>query len=401
MNPRFFEGMGWRMGEVYAAVTDRILINLAKFFPYIQDGPEPLDLFNYQARMLAQLGQVNRETVQIILQSLDGADEALREVLEESIRQALKTTEPALQKAAEKGLLLGGGLIPPEMVPHQMQAFTAFYQQSADKLNLVNTVMLESTQQAYQNTVADIVARMETTQGILNIATGEVVSGVSALNEVVRTAVDKMVQNGITGYVDHGNHHWSPEAYVTMDVRTTMANTARAAVFEANEQYGNDLYVVSWHDGARPLCYPWQGKVISSTNNARDVKDSQGNTVHAYAQSETSYGEPAGLFGINCGHFAIPFVEGYTTIRKPQQDEEENAREYQESQQQRALERKLRERKRDLMCAKARNDPEEIRKQEQRVSQANDQLDAFCDHTGRQRRKSREYTPIKAEWPEE
>lgn len=401
MNPRFIEQMGWRMGEVYAAVTDRILINLAKYFPYIKDGQEPLDLFNYQVRMLSQMGQVNRETVQIIVKSLNGADDALKEVLEEAIRDALKTEEPKLRKAAEKGMLLGNGILPPEVTPNQMQAFQSFYTQSADKLNLVNTVMLDSTQQAYQRTVADIVTKMSNTQEILNVATGEVVSGVSALNEVVRTAVDKMVQNGITGYIDHGDHHWSPEAYVTMDVRTTMANTARAAVWERQEEYGNDLYVVSWHDGARPLCYPWQGKVISRDNISRDVKDSTGNTVHVYAQSETSYGEPAGLFGINCGHFPIPFIPGYSTIREPEQNAEENAKEYEESQKQRALERKLRERKRDLQVAKVRKDPAEIEKQQKRVDKASDELDSFCDSTGRQRRKSREYTPIKAEWPTE
>ena len=44
-------------------------------------------------------------------------------------------------------------------------------------------------------------------------------------------------------------------------------------------------YQVSYHDGARPLCYPWQGKIISRTDNARDVPDDEGNPVHVYAQS--------------------------------------------------------------------------------------------------------------------
>lgn len=400
MTPRFIDEMSWRMGEVYGAVTDRILINMAKYFPYIKDGAEPLELFQYQARMLAQMGQVNRETVEIIRQSLDGADEALRDLLEEAIRDALKKEEPVLRKAAEAGFLNGPGFVV-EVTPNQMQAFRAFYRQSADKLNLVNTVMLESTQNAYQATVADIVSRMQVTQGILNTATGEVVSGVSSMNEVVRSSVEKMVENGITGFIDHGDHHWSPEAYVTMDVRTTMANTARAAVWERNEQYGNDLYQVSWHDGARPLCYPWQGKIISSNNVSREVEDDEGNVVHVYAQSETTYGEAAGLFGINCKHYPIPFIPGFSRLREPQQNEEENAKEYEQSQQQRALERNLRSERRDLEVAKARNDPFEIEDQKRRVQKAEDDLNAFCDETGRSRRRSREYTPIKATFPYE
>ena len=405
MNPKLIDEMSWRMGEVYEAVVDRILVNMAKHFQYIKNAHEVKSSFDYQAKLLAQVGQVTRETTDIITGSLAGADDALRGSLEAAILDAVQAQEPALRKAAEKGLLLGQGFLPPEITPNQTRAFTAFYQQSADKLNLVNTVMLESTREAYLRTVSDFVSRanvlqqIEQTQGILNVATGEVVTGVSTLNQAMREAVEKMVKNGITGYIDHGGHKWSPEAYVTMDVRTTMANTAREAVWERNEQYGNDLYQVSRHEGARPLCYPWQGKVISRTDMSRDVEDDEGRTVHVYAQSETSYGEPAGLFGINCKHYPIPFIPGFSRIRPPRQNEEENAKEYEESQKQRALERRLRTERRDLEVAKARNDPEMIEKQKARVRQANADLDAFCDETGRGRRRGREYTPIKPTWP--
>ena len=399
--------MGWRMGEVYAAVTDQLLINLAKHFQFIKEGMTPGGAWQYQVTKLAEMGQVTRESEAIILKMLGGADEALQEVLEEAIRDGLKGVEKPLRKAAEKGLLLGQGFLPPEVAPNQMQAFRAFYNQSADKLNLVNTVMLESTQNAYAATVSDITnqimlnAQIEITQGILNTETGKVVSGVSSLNQAIRDGVKRMVDNGITGFIDHGGHHWSPEAYVTMDIRTTMANTARAAILERNEEYGNDLYQVSHHDGARPLCYPWQGKVISDQNRSRDVTDDEGNTVHVYAQSETSYGEPAGLFGINCGHYPIPFIPGFSRIRPPEQNKEQNDKEYEESQQQRALERKLRYEKRDLAVLKAQGASEdEIKAQRLRVKNARTNLDDFCEETGRARRSGREQTPIKATWPD-
>ena len=407
MNPRFIEEMGWRMGEVYAAVTDQLLINLAKHFQYIKEGMEPGGAWQYQIRKLAEVGQVTRESEAIILKMLGGADQALQEVLEESIKDGLKGVEKPLKKAAEKGLLLGQGFLPPEVAPNQMQAFRAFYNQSADKLNLVNTVMLESTQNAYQATISDITgqimlnAQMEVTQGILNTETGKVVSGVSSINQAIRNGVKRMVDNGITGFIDHGGHHWSPEAYVTMDIRTTMANTARAAVLERNAEYGNDLYQVSHHDGARPLCYPWQGKVISDQNRSRDVVDDEGNTVHVYAQSETSYGEPAGLFGINCGHYPIPFIPGFSRIRPPEQNKEQNDKEYEESQKQRELERKLRYEKRDLAVLKAQGASEdEIKAQRLRVKNARTNLNDFCEETGRARRSGREQTPIKATFPD-
>lgn len=403
MNPRYLEELSWRMSEVYAATVDQILINLARHFKfYTETGVLPSGGWDYQIKKLAEMGQVNRETEQIILNMLGDADGTLRELLEVSILNGLKDAEPELRLAAKKGLFGSADNIHPVLDPSQMQAFQAYYKQSADKLNLVNTVMLESTQNAYLSTVTDIATRIMNTQGILNVQTGQVVTGVTSINKAIRDGVKKMVDNGLTGFIDHGNHHWSPEAYVAMDVRTTMANTARAAVWERNEDYGNDLYQVSYHAGARPLCYDWQGKVISSSDTPRDVEDDEGNTVHVYAQSETTYGEPAGLFGINCGHYPIPFIPGFSRIRPPTQSKEENDKTYRESQQQRALERKLREEKRDLEVMKAQGASEaEIKEQKKRVREASDNINDFCQQTGRTRKRNRETAPIRAEFPEQ
>ena len=397
MTPSFLDNMSWRMAEVYGAVTDRILINLAKYFAFVNDSAEVKGSFEYQARMLAKMGQVTKETVDIIANSLDGADAALRAALEAAIMDALKNEEPKLRQAAQLGLL---GAVPPGFVPDQSQAFKSYYQQSADKLNLVNTVMLESTQAAYSATVADAAARLERTQEYLNVAAGETITGVSTYNQAMRGAVAKMMTNGLTGFIDHAGRRWTPESYVAMDVRTTMFRTARAAVWERQDQYGNDLYQVSSHNGARPLCYPWQGKVISRSDTVRDVTDLDGNTVHVYAQSETSYGQAAGLFGVNCGHYPMSFIPGVSTLKGEPQDPAENEKTYAESQEQRALERKLRAERRDLAVMKAQGEsPEAIRKQQERVKAASAEIDDFCDRTGRARRKLREYTPIDAKWP--
>ncbi len=402
MNPAFLEEMAWSMTEVYESCVDKILINMAKYFPYIKDSDEAADGFTYQSRMLAQIGKVTRESVDIIAKTLGGADEALRDALSAAITEALKNEEPKLRKAAEKGLLYGEGFVPPEVTPNQMQAFQMYYKQAAGKLNLVNTVMLESTEAAYRATVADAAQKITATQSILNTETGATIAGVQTYNEAMHSAVQRMIKNGLTGFVDHGGHHWSPEAYVAMDVKTTLFNTSREAVFERNEEYGNDLYQVSSHNGARPLCYPWQGKVISRADAARDVEDFEGNKVHVYAQSETSYGEAAGLFGVNCGHYPTVFIPGFSVLRGEPQNPEANAETYAESQQQRKLERDLREARRDLEVMKAQGaDADRIRAQEDRVNRASDKIDDFCAETGRTRRKDREYTQINATWPEE
>lgn len=398
MNPRIIDDMGWDMGQVYASVTDRILINLARHFKLIKEGSPVTNAWDYQIRMLAQVGQVRDETIRILYDSLAGGDEVLQELLTETIAGSLEKVEPELRKAAEAGLLTGNH--EPILSPNQTQAFQAYYQQSADKMNLVNTTMLQSTVDIYQGTISDITNRMKKAQRILNEETGQLVSGVTTMNQAIREGVQRMVENGITGFIDNGGHRWSPEAYITMDMRTTLANTGRAAVWDAMESYGDDLYCVSWHDGARPLCYPWQGKVISRSGWTGEVDDLDGNKVHVYAQSETTYGEAAGLFGINCGHYPMPFIPGLSKARQPEQNEEENRKDYEESQKQRALERDLREKKRDLEVLKAQGaSPEEIQAQKEKVREAKGNLDQFCDETGRARRSGRERTPTDAKWP--
>lgn len=405
MNPAFLENMSWEMAEVYGAITDQILINLARHFPFYVADNVPTSAFAYQAQMLAQMGQVNKETIQIIRNNLDTADEALKRVLEQSVIDAVRTAEPELLDAVKAGILKPAGM--PIVAPQQMRAFQLYYQQASEKLNLVNTVMLESTKSAYQQCISDVVSeieladRLNRTQIALDAATGEVVTGVSSWNMAVKHATERMANGGITGFVDHGGHQWSAEAYTAMDIRTTVFNTARSAVWETNEDFGNDLYMVSYHNGARPLCYPWQNKVISSTNNARVTYDLDGNEIQVIAQSATSYGEAAGLFGVNCKHYPTPFIPGVSIIRGQPQNEEENAKTYAESQEQRRLERKLREQKRDLEMLKAQGAPEEqIKAQREKCKKTSQDIDDFCESTGRQRRRNRESVYTKRDFPD-
>lgn len=405
MNPAFLDEMSWEMAEVYGAVNDQILINLAKYFPWFDKNNLPASSFAYQAKMLAQMGKINRETISIIKRNLTGANEALGNMLEQAIIDAIESTEPELVEAVKKGIFSPAGM--PIVAPNQMRAYQLYYQQAAQKLNLVNTVMLESTQSAYQQAVSGIVAeidladRLARTQQYLDIAAGETITGVSSWNTALRHAMDRLTTGGITGFVDHAGRQWSAEAYVAMDIRTTVFNTGRAAVWETNQNFGNDLYIVSYHNGARPLCYPWQNKVISSTDNARTVTDLDGNEIQVIAQSDTSYGQAAGLFGINCKHHPDPFIPGVSVIHGEPQNKEENDRVYAESQEQRALERKIREQKRDLMIMKEQGaTPEEIKAQRAKIRQTDDEIDEFCEKTGRARRQNREGVYTKREFPD-
>lgn len=103
---------------------------------------------------------------------------------------------------------------------------------------------------------------------------------------------------------------------------------------------------------------------------------------------------------INCKHYPMTFIPGFSTLKGEPQDEEENEKTYAESQEQRALERKLREEKRDLEVMKAQGaDEAAIKAQREKVRKASADIDQFCEDTGRARRRNREYAPVNAKWP--
>lgn len=398
--PKEMEKFAQPLIDVYAHVTDVLLVNIARHFNVKATGNT--SSFAWQVKMLAELGQLTEENRNIIAELTGANSGLLREALTQAMLAALKEVEPELKEAAARGLLAEPGTTP-ELSPNAQAVLQSYYDQAEEKLNLVNTVMLQSSLDQYRAVIANTItyeAQLSAAQKILNESTGEVLMGAATQQQAMRRAVKRMADEGLTGYVDRGGHHWTPEAYVAMDIRTTVTNTAHQATWARCDEYGSDLIMVSTKAAARPLCYPWQGKVLSRANRARDVTDLDGNTIHVYAMNETSYGQPAGLFGINCGHFSSPFFPGLSTVRGEPEPEEENARQYAESQRQRALEREIRRAKLDVAIAKATGDEELEREARQKLRGKQATMRAFIEDTGRTRRYNREYTPteFKEEW---
>jgi len=130
------------------------------------------------------------------------------------------------------------------------------------------------------------------------------------------------------------------------------------------------------------------------------VTDGDGQPVHVYAQSETTYGEPAGLFGINCGHHPELFIPGATKVPALMQNEQENAETYALSQKQRKLERDFRKARLQYATAKAQGaEKTTIDAAREKLKRADEKLDRFEKETGRRRRREREYGPVQAKGP--
>lgn len=95
--------------------------------------------------------------------------------------------------------------------------------------------------------------------------------------------------------------------------------------------------------------------------------------------SQTSYGEPDGIFEINCGHIQLPFIPGVNIQRYFPYNEEKNAERYEEFQKQRAMERDIKATKRECMMLQAAGDEEGLQKASQRLRQQKQKYTQFCN----------------------
>lgn len=342
------------------------------------------DTSRWRIRQLARAGRFDKRAAAIIA----GYSEAENGQAMDAVLAAAETEigylDNAVQAANAAGLSEYFSDIPAEA--SAMNAAKAFQRQAASDLNLVNTVMGYKAKSAYVNAVnaiyRDTAEGRQSALDVMGKGAAKAVSGQMSLQEATRKTIRELAQKGIPAFVDKSGREWSPEAYVMMDMRSTLGNTARAAQDARCDQYGINLIEVSSHMGARPLCAPYQGRIFSRDGSKGVTVDGAGGKIYYTPLSETSYGQPAGLFGINCGHVQYPFVPGINFQRYFPYPKEENDRRYMQFQQQRAMERGIRAAKRECMMLQETGDTEGLQKASLRLRTQREKYRAYCKETG-------------------
>lgn len=382
----FLEQLAQPLIDVYTSIEDELIQNIAKRF----NTGKGLTTQEWQLKKLAELGGLTQDNIKTIAKYVGQVPELVQTALESAAFQALKELEPQFAEAVRLGYL--NPTDTPLMSESVKQAISNYAKQALDDFNLVNTTMLNSSLDAYRKGIANTVsaATYDSAQKTMNVAAGEVVTGVKSRQKALSDAIKKMANEGITAFYDRAGRKWSPEAYVNMDIRTTATNTAHATTFAKCDDYGLDLIEISSHAGARPKCANDQGKLFSRSNKSGTVRDGNGQSITYYPWSSSSNGAPDGILGINCGHFASPFFPGLSYKRSEEtQDFEKNAKEYAQSQQQRALERDVREAKREAMAQKAAGNQEAYEEAAAALKAKQDKYKSFCSDTGRTPRNDR------------
>lgn len=381
MTPKKIQELAEPIEAVYANIVDELLINIAKHVK----SPTWTHTAVWEVQKLSEMGQLTAENAAIINKWIKELPQELRDTMEATRLEALKELEKQMEAAMNEGY------VTPPLADSTERVLCDLSEQAAERLNLVNTTMLQSSLDQYARAIqltAEDVERAEKTQQILNEAAGSAVSGAETRRQAVRRAITRIADEGLTGFVDRAGRHWTPEAYVNMDVRTTVHNVSIQATRARMGDYGTNVFQVSSHAGARPGCYPYQGKFYSWDNTAGEIPLGNGGSAHYEPINSTTYGQAAGLFGINCGHSPNVIIPGYSIPHGADniQPKAENDKAYAESQQQRALERKIREEKRrvEMLGSTATKEDRE------RVRQAQKRMKEFINTTGRTRRPDRE-----------
>lgn len=364
-------------------LEDRLMANIIR---HCQDYGQPIATDEWLMKKLAEIGRLNKENIEIIAKASGGSQAAMERMLYEVAERTLEEVEPAMRQVAREGL--AGKAVPVKRSRNVARVMDTMREQAKDTLNLCNTTMLYKARDAYKAFVTGLAAAAQEIAGrqkfidILNRNATAALIGAESRQQALRKCIKEFAQRGIPAFVDRRGREWTPEAYINMAMRST-SNTMAAEIQMARaDDYGINLVQVDNHAGARPKCARDQGKIFDRSNQSD--KYPHWNT--------SSYGQPDGVLGINCGHHIFPYIEG-VNIRRffPTEDLEDNDRLYQQTQVQRAMERDVRKQKRECMLYNQIGDPGGFEAAAVKLKRKEAKLKTYVDGNDRlHRRRDRE-----------
>lgn len=370
--------------SIYIDLEARLMQNIAR---HLRDWEQPIETDRWLMQKLAEIGKLNKENIKIIAQMSGLSQTAAERMLNDMAEDAIKNTDPGFQYMARQRMI--GVVVDAEKSKSVKRVMHNLRKQAKDSLNLTNTTILHKAQEAFKTLVQNTA---EEALKIMNNNTGAVITGAESRQQALRKTIRQFNDNGITGFVDKRGRNWTPEAYVNMAMRTTAGSVANEVQTARCEDMGVNLIQIDSHSGARPKCAKDQGKIFSLDNTSGTTEDLNGRKIRYYPWNSSSYGEPDGILGINCGHHKFPFVPGVNIQRHfPTEDMDANNRLYKQTQVQRALEREVRKQKRECMLFDELGDPDAFEEASVKLKSKEAQLkDYVKKHNHLHRRKDRE-----------
>lgn len=366
---------------------------IANIAAYLAAGRIEEDTAKWKMKKLAELGKLTKKNAKTTAEYAGKTPELLELTLQRAANSAIQELAPGLKRMVQEGLV--DKRATPSMSGNMLNSLKMLQKQAKKDLNITNTTMKYKAKNAAMqviNRTAELSNKQEYIDS-LNKAAGKVVTGIEARQSAMRECIGEMTQKGIPAFVDKNGRNWSAEAYTNMCIRSTVGSVAKETQFSLMDEYGLDLVEVSSHSGARPLCAKDQGKIFNRNGGGGYTTDLDGKRIKFYSLRSSSYGKPAGLLGINCGHQIYPFLPGISVQTYFPYDEKENAEQYEKICNQRALERKVRASKRECTSLDTLCDKEGFDKAAYKLKQQEQQLKSYCEKNGLIYKPDRTATP--------
>lgn len=364
INKERLEELSQPVIDIYNRMQAEMLVQVARRLAG-DIGEGSTEILQWEARKIEQLGLVTEENIKIIQQHSGKTREEVKKALETAGFEGIEENEEMLQDAWENGVDLNnpGPAREDERIFDILGAYQA---QAEDIFNLTNATMIDQSERIFRSIIDQTVA--------------DVTSGIKSSQQALRDTVRRWAHNGVPALIDSAGREWGTEGYVRMVIRSTTNNVTNEMQSHRFDQWGQDLIQTSSHMGARPKCAPYQGRVFSRSGESEQFP----------ALSETSIGEPDGLFGINCHHVQYPYFPGLSKKRYKPKNKKANEAAYKRSQQQRKIEREIRNAKTEKRMMEALGDEEGINIANQRIYDKQAKMRKFIKDTGRTRRRNRE-----------
>ena len=236
---------------------------------------------------------------------------------------------------------------------HQ-QRIEALAAETVERLEPVSSRILRASEDIYRSVIAETVE--------------QTAAGVMTRREAAQSALNKFANRGITGFVDSAGRRWNMASYCEMATRTGTIQSAVEGHRNRMEENGRDLVRVSNHGDECDLCRPHEGRVYSLSGESEQYPP---------------FDQVDGLFHPNCRHTIGAYIPGLSTAVEPRT----SPKGYKETQEQRYMERGVRQWKRREAAAL---DDNERRKASAKRREWQGRLREFTDATDRRREYGRE-----------
>lgn len=220
----------------------------------------------------------------------------------------------------------------------------------------------------FKGTILGTTGVKQAYQRVLDTALLEVATGSFSFDAAANKVVKELAVSGLRSIDYASGRSYQLDTAARMCIRTSM-NQMAGRITEANcKSSGQDLVIVSQHEGARDEHVDVENKVFSLSGKS-DKYPAFSDPLPCDGGEGAGYGDVAGICGVNCRHTFYPFWEGISEIPEPLDVWEEKTVDgkeytyYQATQKQRSMEREIRALKREEYSAGSSDEKKAIRRQ--------------------------------------